>query len=108
MQNCTTTVDDNTIAVMAEKLDTVKAILQTQSLNAIKWFDDNLMEANPSKFQVMILHRSNTQVDFAMSLDGVDLRVEDSVKLLGVTIDAKMTFNLYSQSICRNSVPYTE
>ena len=61
------------------------------------------MEANPSKFQVMILHRSNTQVDFAMSLYGVDLRVEDSVKLLGVTIDAKMTFNLHSQSICHKA-----
>ena len=71
--------DDNTIAAMAEKLDTVKTILQTQSLNAIKWFNDNLMKANPSKFQVMILHRSKSQVDFAMCLYGVDLRVEDSV-----------------------------
>ena len=61
------------------------------------------MEANPSKFQVMILHRSKSQVDFAMCLDGVDLRVEDSVKLLGVIIDAKMTFNLHSQSTCRKA-----
>ena len=95
--------DDNTNAAMAEKLDTVKTILQTQSLNAIKWFNDNLMEANPSKFQVMILHRSKSQVDFAMCLYGVDLRVEDSVKLLGVIIDAKMTFNLHSQSICHKA-----
>lgn len=52
---------------------------------AIKWFNDNMMEANPSK----------GEHDFKIDINGNSLQGESSVELLGVTIDKHMNFNMH-------------
>ena len=52
----------------------------------------NVMIANPSKHQGMILGRTNHQFNFS---------VNDSMELFGVTIDKYLTFKQHVSSICK-------
>ena len=50
--------DDNTLKATANDVNEVKKILINESVKAITWFEMNLMEANPDKFQFMLLGKS--------------------------------------------------
>jgi hypothetical protein len=52
--NC---ADDNTICCVGNNVDDVKNKLQIVSTSMMKWFDINLMKANPSKFQLIVFDR---------------------------------------------------
>ena len=75
-------------------------ILTDESEVAIDWFRLNMMEANPSKFQVMLFTKSKTDIDFTISVNGNILKGEKHVKLLGVNIDNHMDFNFYVDQLC--------
>ena len=45
--------DDNTLKVTANDACEVKKILIKESIKAVTWFEMNLMEADPDKFQFM-------------------------------------------------------
>ena len=85
--------DDNSLSNAAPTLNEVKLNLQYDSKICIKWFRKNGMEANPSKFQFMVLSSQPTeqiQIDIG---DNVIVSSEPVVKALGVYIDSKLTFN---------------
>jgi retron-type reverse transcriptase len=42
--------DDNTLSYCDTNIDSLQSILENESLSMIKWFDNNLMQANPDKF----------------------------------------------------------
>ena len=50
--------DDNTLKATANDVNEVQKILINESVKAITWFETNLMEANPDKFQFMLLGKS--------------------------------------------------
>ncbi len=57
------------------------------------------MQANPSKFQCILIgskEKENLQLSESITLD-----VVDSVKLLGVDIDKKLTFSSHKAHICK-------
>ena len=56
--NCS---DDNTIYALSHNVETMITKLVIDIYNTLKWFDSNLMVANPSKFQVMFLHLKKDQ-----------------------------------------------
>ena len=58
MFNC---ADDNTLSVSSTSLDVVAELLKINTVNTMKWFSDNYIQANPDKFQVMFLnpHRNH-------------------------------------------------
>ncbi len=65
----------------------------------INWFSDNLMQANPSKFQC-ILFGSREKETLELS-ESIALDVVDRVKLFGVDIDKKLTFSSHiASNIC--------
>ena len=86
--------DDNTLSACEETFDLVTAALQLDAENAIRWFTSNYMKVNPDKFQVMYMKSiySSYDVPQLMVLDGNELRNEDHVQLLGITIDSKLNF----------------
>ena len=66
----------------------------------VRWFCDNAMEANPSKFQG-ILFKGNKQVsDFKVSVDGHDIGFSNSMTSLGICIDDTLTFDSHISDIC--------
>ena len=60
--------DDNSLSAIANSENEVKQILTDESEVTIDWFRLNMMEANPSKFQVMLLTKSKTDIDFTINV----------------------------------------
>ena len=60
----------------------------------IKWFADNHMEANPDKFQAIAVGKRTKDEKITLNLDDNIIHCEDHVKLLGVTVDFKLSFDL--------------
>ena len=59
------------------------------------------MVANPSKFQIMFLGRpkiDNSKITFA--IENKQIKYKREVKLLGITIDKKLTLTKHIANIC--------
>ena len=81
-------------------LDEIKTVLTNETQTAIKWFKLNMMEANPDKFQVMLLSKKETNSSFHLDVNGSTLIGEPNVKLLGITIDSQMKFVNHTNILC--------
>ena len=70
---------------------------------AITWFKDNGMQANPDKFQLMVIS-SKTVEDIAINLgEQRVVRSEKCVKVLGVWIDCKLSFTEHLSQLCKKA-----
>jgi hypothetical protein len=94
--------DDNTLLFAHTDMDAVVANLTHDSEIAIKWFHDNGMKANPLKFQSIVSHRYE-KVSATFKIAGSEIQSEEAVKLLGVTIDSKLTFSQHVRNICQQA-----
>ena len=91
--------DDNTIYSSGKNIHEVTYQLEDDIQNALNWFKDNRMVANPKKFQFMILGtRSKTKL--CLDVDGKKCISTTSVTLLGIEIDWKLNFNIHANKIC--------
>ena len=92
---------DNTIAVICDtKQDAIDALSQESEL-AVDWFKVNMMEANPTKFQAIILRNVDDSTNIPIRDNIVPSAKQ--VKLLGVTIDDKLDFHQHVSIICRRA-----
>ena len=71
----------------------------------INWFHQNRMKANSSKFQSIVLVNVSTDdtTNFSFNAGNADIPLSDNVKLLGVNIDNKLSFNEHITFICRRA-----
>ena len=94
--------DDNSLSVASCNIHDVLSYLGRDCKNAVKWFRDNGMQANPSKFQLMIISHSPVDTSKAMLQidDNIVLKPESQVKVLGVTLDNKLNFSHHVSVIC--------
>ena len=63
------------------------------------------MIVNPKRFQAMlVLKRKNTiPEDLTISIYDVDIKPNNSVKFLGITLDSKLNFVKHISSICKSA-----
>ena len=92
--------DDNTITVITNTRNTLIRTLRSESERATAWFENNMMEANPSKFQLIILKSKDTTT---IQISDNRVESEDSVTLLGVTLDKNLNFNSHTSILCRKA-----
>ena len=85
--------DDNTLGFWHNELDDLKLNFEYGSKIAIEWFQENHMKVNVSKFQSTILKPKGVLSDFEFYVSGHSLKPVSSVKLLGVKIDERLTFD---------------
>ena len=88
--------DDNSITV-----------LQLCEEAVYDWFGQNGLALNPAKTEAIIVGtsarlRQDASID-SVSLAGADIKIAESVKSLGVTIDCSLNFNKHVDGICRSS-----
>ena len=97
--------DDNTLSTTAPTLDLITAALAYDADNAIQWFAANFMRANPQKFQMIYMVPLNSilQIPEVTVINEVSIPTETHVKLLGITIDNKLTFDRHVDNICRRA-----
>ena len=95
--------DDNTVSAADRVLSKLIANLAEDSLMLIRWFADNHMKANPDKFQAIAVDKrtKDDKITFNTCIDNNIIHCEDHVKLLGVTIDSKLSFDLHISDVCK-------
>ena len=85
--------DDNSISYCHQDITKLKIRLEMSADIAVKWFRINNMQANPSKFQgiVITIGRDITPVTFDVA--DISIPIKENVKLLGVHIDDQLKFD---------------
>ena len=61
------------------------------------------MHANPEKFQAILLGKRDRDGCEDFTVHGITIKCEDSAKLLGVTFDYLLNFNLHVSNICKKA-----
>ena len=94
--------DDNTIYANGKTMQEVINKLEIDIQNALIWFDANRLVANPKKFQLMFLG-TRKQIKLLLNIYGRTTLSSSSIKLLGMIIDWKLTFNKHVKEVCSNA-----
>ena len=68
----------------------------------MKWFKLNEMVANPEKFQLIVFGLKEEH-ELSIEVNGNVMKISDTVKLLGVTIDSKLRFIEHVKIICQKT-----
>ena len=94
--------DDNTLSKFHESIHLVIHSLSSDTKNAIDWFTNNFMKANPEKFQAMLMKPMSNQYQLPdeIQINGTSLKRESNVKLLGLIIDNKLKFDQHCENLC--------
>ena len=93
--------DDNTIFSCDSTFETVVFNLELDAKNILNWLQINQLVANPAKFQFILLGNSGKKLCLAINKNIIKL--SDEVKLLGITIDSKLTFNSHVNGLCKSA-----
>ena len=68
---------------------------------ALKWFENNHMKADPSKFQAILFKRRKTEdVFFNLNIGDELFKPVSHVKLLDVLMDDNLSFNKHVSKLC--------
>ena len=92
--------DDNTISFIHKDLTIIKETLTKDARSAINWFKENMMKANPEKFQIMFLGKNITSENESINIGEITLKGSKHINILGIDIDEKLKFDVCVKSIC--------
>lgn len=95
--------DDNTLSYASNSKSDLVNILEKESLILIDWFSINQMKANPEKFQAIALGKKTHDLNLTFNLDSIEIPCDDEVKLLGVTFDFMLNFNIHITNMCKKA-----
>ena len=91
--------DDNTISSISKEKQALLTTLEKDSEKARR----NKVIVNPEKFQSVILQRSGNPDVHTIEIDGNKIETTNSVDLLGIHIDNKLTFDDHIFTLCNKA-----
>ena len=96
--------DDNTLAYFSKTMPDLVNTLEKETGVASSWLKQNEMIANPEKFHAILLRkiRANTRGE-KISIDGEIINSEETVKILGVTLDYILDFDPHGSNMCKKA-----
>ena len=95
--------DDNTLSYASSNIIEIKQVLETNSSILVEWFSNNQMQANPDKFQAICIGKKTNNANLIFNIEGTEIKPEECVKLLGVTIDYQLKFKEHISNVCRRA-----
>ncbi|MCP3922493.1 MAG: reverse transcriptase family protein [Desulfobacterales bacterium] len=95
--------DDNTISITANSTDELLNLIKSNTKNCIKWFKENEMTANPSKFQAITIGSKDKNIDDFEIDTNFSIKVDNIVTLLGVELDKNLKFDSHIDKICKKA-----
>ena len=93
--------DDNTIYDCGENFSNILENLKHELRILLKWFRINSLQANPGKFQFMILGKKRNSVK--LIINSTEIEESKKVVLLGITINNLLTFNEHIENLHRTA-----
>ena len=91
--------DDTTIYSCSLNYKEAAHKLSNDTHIVLNWFKINSMVANPNKFQ-MFLGSKIGSINITFAIENKDIKCKREMKLLGITIDEKLTFTKQIANIC--------
>ena len=91
--------DNNTISSISKEKQALLTTLEKDSEKARR----NKVIVNPEKFQSVILQRSGNPDVHTIEIDGNKIETTNSVDLLGIHIDNKLTFDDHIFTLCNKA-----
>ena len=92
--------EDNSVSVNHEGLNVVSRLRQAEDEVTVQWFSENAMQANPAKFQGILLKGNKDGSDFKVCIRGQDIDFSRSITALRIYIDENLTFDNHVSNIC--------
>ena len=89
--------DDNSTYTTESNIDNLLKILEEETSLVLNWFRINEMKSNDDKCHLIVANH----VDVSVRLNSETTEGEDSVELLGIHIDNKLTFNQHVTNLCK-------
>ena len=103
--NLANLADDSTVYAASKDITSLLEILKSELEEAIKWFENNHMFANPDKFQVIVVHHNkNINENYTFNVNNIEIESKNSVKLLGIEIGNKLLFDKHIVSLCKKQI----
>ena len=78
-------------------------MLVQESIDLIKWFADNLMQANPDKFQAICIGKKTYEAIKHFQMNDTAIQCQSNVSLSDVHIDFMLNFNDHVGEIFKNN-----
>ena len=96
--------DDNALYSVRKNIENVISDLKTDLFGVMEmeWFKINSLNANPGKFQFMILG-IKVERYFSICINNVQIKNSNEVTLLGIKIDKNLTFKKHISELCRRA-----
>ena len=91
--------DDNTPYAIESSIEKLIETLEKDTAILLKWFEINEMKSNNDKSHLLIVNNFGNKINVANNV----ITGENSVKLLGVTIDNKLNFDEHVDKICKKA-----
>ena len=95
--------DDNTLSFHSPNFDEIIKVLQEEGKMLIDWFCFNCMQANPNKFQAIGVGKRTHERSPTFKFGSVEITSDEEVKLLGVDIDFKLSFENHISNLCKKT-----
>ena len=98
--------DDHQLYVTEKTYEEVESTLETQGQQALLWYRNNFLSANPDKFQSLTINPRNIDADkkgSVLTIANDEIMKTEQIKLLGVNIDENLNFTQHISEICTKS-----
>ena len=92
--------DDTTIYSCSQNFEEATLKLFNDTHLILNWFRINNMVANPGKFQIMFLGSNIDNSKITFMIENKKVKSRSEVKLLGTTIDNKLSFTTHVENSC--------
>jgi hypothetical protein len=94
--------DDNHLYCHNKCITKLQDTIEKDIGTATTWFQDNHMDANPEKFQCILLGGEGKH-SVSLSFKQKQITSTNNIKVLGVTLDNKLNFKLHVTQICQRA-----
>ena len=94
--------DNITLYSVGKNIENVVSDLKIDLVGVMEWFKINSLQANPGKFQFMVLGNKD-EISFNIHINNVKIKNSNEVTLLRIKIDKNLTFKKHISELCRGA-----
>ena len=99
--------DDHQLFSVAKTANEAESILTEEGNNISEWYNNNLLQGNFSKYQVMSLGPRNWHKDLHIVINDTVIDQKPEITFLGVTLDDQLSFSSHVSNVCRKASSQT-